>query len=166
MPESQTALAFAAADVRVSAVRLPPSVHGPGDKGFVPGLIGIARAKGVSAYVGDGANRWPAVHRLDAARLYRLALERAPAGARLHAVDDEGVPFRELAETIGRILDLPVKSISPAEAGGHFTWLARFASLDNPASSALTRRRLGWRPEHPGLLADLEVGHYVTAAAG
>lgn len=161
----ETALSFAAAGVRVSTVRLPPSVHGPGDKGFVPGLIGIARAKGVSAYVSEGANRWPAVHRLDAARLYRLALEQAPAGARLHAVADEGVRFRDIAEAIGRLLDVPVKSIPLREAEGHFAWLARFASLDNPVSSALTRRRLGWRPVHPGLLADLEEGHYAAGPA-
>jgi nucleoside-diphosphate-sugar epimerase len=157
----EAALAFAARGVRVSVVRLAPSVHSDGDRhGFVPALIGIARATGVSAYPGDGSNRWPAVHRLDAAQLFRLALEEAPAGARLHAVGDEGVPLRDIAGVIGRHLNLPVVSVTAADAGRHFGWLAGFASLDNPASSTLTQKQLGWHPGHPALIADLEEGHY------
>jgi nucleoside-diphosphate-sugar epimerase len=158
----QVALPFAERGVRVSAMRLPPSVHGEGDHGFVPRLIGFARAKGLSAYIAEGANRWAAVHRLDAARLFRLALEDAPAGSRLHAVGDEGVPFREIAAVIGRHLDLPVTSLSQQEAESHFGGLAMFASLDAPASSALTRQRYGWRPGQPGLIADLDAGHYFS----
>ena len=156
------ALALADRGVRVSVLRLPPSVHGAGDYAFVPALIGIARAKGLAAYLGDGSNRWAAVHRLDAARLARLALETAPAGTRLHAVGDEGVPFRDIAAVIGRHLDLPVKSLSAEEAGEHFGPFAGFAAIDVPASSALTRERFGWRPEQPGLIADLDQGHYFT----
>lgn len=155
-----TALALAARGVRVSLVRLPPSVHGDGDYAFVPTLIRIARDKGVSAYLGDGNNRWSAVHRLDAAQLYRLALEQGPAGARFHGVADEGVPTRELAEVIGRHLRVPVVSKPAEEAAAHFSWLARFFVLDLPASSARTQEQLGWRPRHPGLLADLERGRY------
>ena len=158
------ALAFAGRGVRASALRMPPTVHGEGDHGFVPALIGIARAQGLSAYVGDGSNRWSAVHRLDAARLFRLAVESAPAGTRLNAVGDEGVPFREIAEVIGRHLDLPVKSLSPQEAIGHFGLFAVFAQFDVPASSAATQERLGWQPVHPGLIADLDEGHYFTGA--
>ncbi|CAI6086074.1 SDR family oxidoreductase [Cohnella sp. JJ-181] len=154
------ALAMAERGVRSSVIRLAPTVHGPGDHGFVHALIGIARAKGVSAYVEDGANRWPAVHRLDAARLFRLALESAPAGSRLHGVGEEGVPFREIAGVIGRHLNVPVVSIPREEAAEHFSWLGSFASTDGPTSSALTRARLGWQPEHPALLPDLEEGHY------
>ena len=155
------ALPFTERGVRTSIVRLAPSVHGPADlHGFVPRLIGIAREKGVSAYVGDGSNRWPAVHELDATHLYRLALEAAPAGSRLHGVGDEGVPFREIAEAIGRHLHLPVASVSQEEAAAYFGWLGALVSLDIPASSALTQERFGWRPAHPGLLADLEAGHY------
>jgi nucleoside-diphosphate-sugar epimerase len=158
------ALAFAARGVRVSVVRLPPSVHSEGDKhGFVPTMIGIARAKGVAAYVGDGSNRWPAVHQLDAAHLFCLALEAAPAGARLHGVGDEGVPLRDIAGVIGRHLGLPVAAISPEEADGHFTWLARFVSTDNPTSSSLTQKRLGWHPGRTALIPDLEEGHYFNA---
>ncbi|MFC4032761.1 SDR family oxidoreductase [Streptomyces polygonati] len=157
----ETALSFAARGVRVSVVRLSPSVHSDGDRhGFVPSLIGIARATGISAYAGDGSNRWPAVHRLDAARLYRLAVEAAPAGARLHAVGEEGVPLREIAGAIGRQLELPVVGVSGQQATDHFGWLAGFVSLDNPSSSALTRKLLGWRPVGPGLVADLDAGHY------
>lgn len=157
------ALAFAERGVRVSVVRLGASVHSEADKrGFVPSMIGIARAKGVAAYVGDGSNRWAAVHQLDAARLFRLAVESAPAGARLHGVGEEGVPLREIAEVIGRHLDLPVTSVSPQEAADHFGFLAGFAAMDAPASSVLTQKLLGWHPEGIGLIADLEAGHYFT----
>jgi len=154
------ALAFTSRGVRVSVLRLPPSVHGEGDHGFVPRLIDIAREKGVSGYPGDGSNHWPAVHRFDAARLFRLALESAPAGARLHAIGDEGVPVREIAGAVGRHLGLPVTSIAPEAAADHFGWLGVFFSLDLPASSTVTRVLLGWRPTRLGLLDDLEQGHY------
>lgn len=158
----RAALALAGRGVRLSVVRPGASVHGEGDHGFVPFLIGVARDKGVSGYVGDGSNRWPAVHRLDAARLYRLALENAPAGSVFHAIGDEGVPARDIAEVIGRHLDLPVVSIAPENARDHFDWMAAFWALDAPASSALTQQRLGWKPVHLGLIADLEQGHYFT----
>ena len=155
------AIALAERGVRSSVVRNGPSVHGEGDKaGFVTTLIGIARAKGVSAFVGDGSNRWPAVHRLDAARLYRLAAESAPAGSRLHGAGEEGVPFREIAEAIGRQLELPVLSVAAEDAGEHFGFLFPFVSLDNPTSSALTQELLGWQPEGPALIPDIEQGHY------
>jgi nucleoside-diphosphate-sugar epimerase len=141
-------------------VRLPPTNHGDGDNGFMTAIVGIARDQGVSGYIGDGTNRWPAVHRLDSAHLFRLALEKAPAGSTLHAVADEGVPIRDIAEVIGRHLNLPVVSISPEDAGGHFTWLAGFLGIDSPASSALTRELLDWHPTHPGLIDDLDKGHY------
>jgi nucleoside-diphosphate-sugar epimerase len=158
--ENATA-ALAGRGVRSSVIRLSPVVHSNLDtRGFTPALIGIARDKGVAAYVGDGANRWPAVHTLDAARLFRLALESAPAGSRLHGVAEEGVPFRDFASAIGRNLGVPTASIAPEEAAGHFGFLAAFAAADNPASSALTRERLGWEPAHPGLIADLDEGHY------
>ena len=150
--------------VRASAVRLPPSVHGEGDHGFVPRLVDIARAKGVAAYPGDGANRWAAAHRHDVARLFRLALESAPAGTRLHAVAEEGVPAREIAEAIGRGLGVPVASVPDAETNDHFGWLGRFFALDLPASSAVTRARLGWQPVGVGLLTDLGAGHYFGSA--
>jgi nucleoside-diphosphate-sugar epimerase len=154
------AMALAERGVRTSVVSLAPSVHGPTDlHGFVPRLISIAREKGVSAYVGDGANRWPAVHELDAAHLFRLVLETAPAGSRWRGVGDEGVPFRQIAEVIGRHLNLPVVSISHDEAEAHFGFLGAIVAIDNPTSSALTQERLGWRPVHPGLIADLDEGH-------
>jgi nucleoside-diphosphate-sugar epimerase len=146
--------------VRSSIVRPGASVHGEGDHGFVPFLIDVAREKCVSAYIGDGSNRWPAVHRLDTGHLYRLALENAPAGSVLHAVADEGVPTREIAEVIGGHLGVPVISLSPGDAQDHFGWMALFWSLDVPASSALTQERMGWTPKHIGLIADLELGHY------
>jgi len=156
----ETTLAMASHGVRAVLVRLPPSVHGDGDHAFVPALIGIAREKGVSAYIGDGRNRWPAVHRLDAAHLFRLALEKGSAGATFHGVADEGVPTRDIADAIGRRLKVPVVSKSREEAAGHFAWLARFFALDVPASGTRTQERLGWRPRQPGLIADLERGRY------
>jgi nucleoside-diphosphate-sugar epimerase len=161
----EAALALAARGVRASVLRLPPSVHGSGDHGFVPRLISIAREKRVSAFIGDGLNRWPAVHRIDAARLYRLLLENSSAGARYHGVADEGVPTREIAETIGRGLNVPVVSKSSEEAAEHFGWIARFFGIDGPASSALTRQWLGWQPVQPGLIADLKAAHYFEHAA-
>jgi nucleoside-diphosphate-sugar epimerase len=157
---AELALSFASRGVRSSVVRLPPTNHGDGDHGFVAALVGIARDKGFSGYIGDGTNRWPAVHRLDSAHLFRLALEGAPAGSTLHAVADEGVRIREIADVIGRHLNLPAVSISPEDAAEHFTWLANFVSLDSPASSVLTRELLGWQPKHPGLIEDLDQGHY------
>ena len=158
----QAALSFVDKGVRASAIRLAPTVHGVGDKGFVSMMIGLARAKGVAAYIGEGANVWPAVHRLDAARLFRLALESAPAGFRPHAAAEQGVPLREIAEAIGRGLDVPVKSITDDEAEAHFGPFVRFARIDNPAASLLTRQQLGWQPQQPGLIADLDAGHYFT----
>jgi nucleoside-diphosphate-sugar epimerase len=157
---AEMTLSLASRRVRSSVLRLPPTAHGDGDNGFMAALVGIARAKGISGYIGDGSNRWPAVHRLDAAHLFRLALEDAPAGSTLHAVADEGVPIRAIAEVIGRHLDLPVATISPENAAEHFAWLAGFLAIDSPASSTLTRQLLGWRPTHPGLLDDLDKGHY------
>ncbi|MDT0542188.1 MULTISPECIES: SDR family oxidoreductase [Streptomyces] len=157
---AQLTLSFASRDIRSSVVRLAPTVHGDGDNGFMAALVGIARARGVSGYIGDGTNRWPAVHRLDAARVIRLAVEKAPAGSVLHATAEEGVPIRDIAEVIGRHLGVPVASVSPEDSAEHFTWLAGFLASDSPASSALTRELLGWRPTHPGLVDDLDKGHY------
>jgi nucleoside-diphosphate-sugar epimerase len=158
-------LALAARGIRSSVLRLPPSVHGKGDHGFVPRLISIAREKGVSAFIGDGLNRWPAVHRLDAAHLYRLVLERGTAGAIYHGAADEGIPTREIAAAIGRGLNARVVSKSREDAADHFGWIAHFFGVDAPASSAQTQERLGWRPVQPGLIADLNAAHYFEHAA-
>jgi nucleoside-diphosphate-sugar epimerase len=157
---AQFVLSLADQGIRSSVLRLPPTTHGDGDNGFMATAVSIARDKGVSGYVGDGANRWPAVHRSDAARLFRLALEEAPAGSVLHAVDDEGVPIRDVAQVIGRHLDIPVVSITPEAAGEHFGWLGGFLAVDSPASSAITQELLGWHPTGPGLIEDLDKGHY------
>jgi nucleoside-diphosphate-sugar epimerase len=157
---AQLTLALASRGIRSSAVRLAPTCHGEGDKGFMAMLVGIARDKGVSGYVGDGSNRWPATHRLDAAHLFRLALEKAPAGSALHAVAEEGVPIRQVADVIGRHLDLPVVAISPEDAADHFGFLAAIIGADVPASSALTRELLAWRPTQTGLIDDIDAGHY------
>lgn len=154
-----TALALAAKGVRASVVRLSPTVHGTGDQGFVPALLNFARQKGVAVYSGDGANRWAAVHRVDAARLFRLALEQGRAGACYHGVAEEGIPMRDIVAVIGRHLQVPVESKSPEEAASYLQWLAYFAGLDMSASSALTQQQLGWHPTQPGLLADMEA-HY------
>ena len=152
----QAGASFAARGVRAMAVRLAPSVHGDGDHGFVPRLIAMAREKGVSAYAGDGLNRWPGVHRLDVANLYRLALEKGSTDARYHGIAEQGVPFREIAEVIGRRLNLPVVAKSPEDAAEHFGWFARFAAIDCAASNLRTREELGWQPKQPGLIADLD----------
>ncbi|WP_213741418.1 SDR family oxidoreductase [Bradyrhizobium sp. dw_411] len=159
----QAGLSLVSQGVRVSAMRLPPTVHGDGDHGFVPILIGLARDKGAAAYVGDGNNRWPAVHRLDAAQLYRLVLEKGTAGAVYHAVAEQGVPFREIAGVIGRRLNVPVVSKTPEEAAQHFGWFAHFAAMDNPASSAQTQEQMGWHPTRPGLISDLDHPRYFPA---
>jgi nucleoside-diphosphate-sugar epimerase len=150
------AAALLAKDVRASVVRLAPSTHGAGDHGFVPLLIDIARRTGVSAYPGDGQNRWSGVHRRDAAKVYRLAIERGAGGERYHAVAEEGVPFREIAAAIGRGLGVPVESRPPE----HFGWFAMFASMDAATSSAWTRQTLGWKPSEAGLIADIEAAGY------
>jgi nucleoside-diphosphate-sugar epimerase len=156
----QAALAAADRGVRTSLVMLPRAVHGQGERhGFIPQLITAARARGVSGYIGDGASRWPAVHVKDAASLYRLAFEQAPAGAVLNAVGDEGVPIREMAEAIGRHLNLPARSLPAEDFGG---MLVHLLSTDMPASSTITQELLGWKPTHPGLLEDIEQGHYFT----
>jgi nucleoside-diphosphate-sugar epimerase len=147
--------------VRSSVIRLPPTVHSSLDRhGFVPALIGFAREQGFAAYVGDGTSHWSAVHTLDAAQLYRLALEKSAAGTRYHAVGDEAVPFKAIAETIGRHLDVPVRSIDPASAGGYFSYLTEFVQLDGVVSAARTREMLGWTPTHSGVIEDLNEGHY------
>lgn len=153
-------LAAAGKGVRTSIVRLPPSVHGEGDKGFVPAVIGIAREKGVSAYIGDGLNRWPTVHRLDAARLFVLALEKGAPGSIFHGVAEEGIPIKDLAEVIGRHLNIPIVAKSGEEAVNHFGWVTFALGIDNPTSSAQTQEQLGWYPNQPTLIADLEQGHY------
>jgi nucleoside-diphosphate-sugar epimerase len=157
---AEMTLSLASRGVRSSVVRLAPTVHGDGDNGFMAFLVNIAREKGVSGYLGDGSNRWPAVHRFDAASLFRLGLEKAAAGSTLHAIGEEGVPIREVAEVIGRHLDVPVAAISSDDAGEHFGFLAGFVGIDSPASSALTRELLGWQPTGPGLIEDLNQGHY------
>jgi nucleoside-diphosphate-sugar epimerase len=158
-------LSLASRGVRSSVLRLPPTVHGEGDNGFMAALVGFARANGFSGYIGEGTSRWPAVHRLDAANLFRLALEKAPAGSVLHPVADEGVPARAIAEAIGRNLALPVAAVSPEDAGERFGWLAPMFALDAPASSALTREWMDWQPAQPGLIDDLDKGHYFHAAS-
>ena len=164
-PRSATAtykVGLAEQGIRSGVVRFAPTVHGAGDHGFVSVLVGIARERGVSAYVGDGSSRWPAVHRLDAARLVRLAVEDAPAGSVVHAVAEEGVPAKDIAEAIGAGLGLPVASVDPEDAMEHFGWMGRFFGADLPTSSALTRERYGWTPTHPTLLQDLASGSYLA----
>lgn len=160
LPRAATELAcdeLAAAGVRVGVLRFPPTVHGEGDHGFVPMLIDLARTQGASAYIGDGQNLWPAVHRFDAATLARLAIDHPfTPGTRFHAVAEEGVPFKAIAEVIGRRLQVPIVSKPPADAAAHFGWFAHFAALDRPVSSERTRQRLGWTPVQPGLIADLD----------
>jgi len=156
----ETTMSVADKGVHASVVRLSPTVHGEGDYGFVPTLIDIARQKGVSAYVGDGTNRWPAVHRLDAAHLFRLVLEKGTAGASYHGAAEEGIPMRDIATIIGQQLNVPVVSKTPEEAAGHFGWIAHFAAMDAPSSSEFTQQQLGWTPSHLTLLADLNQGYY------
>ncbi len=163
MATEEAADAVAARGVRVSVVRLPPSVHGDGDPHFMPTLIKLARRTGLSAYIDDGGNRWSSVHRLDAARLYRLVLEKRPGGGRYHAVADEGIPFRDIATAIGHRLGVPIVGKPRGEAAQHFGGFVNFVALDVPASSARTREQLGWNPKQVGLLADLEQGHYFAA---
>ncbi len=153
-------LALADRGIRSSVLRLPPTVHGDGDNGFMTALVGLARQHGNAAYVGDGANRWPAVHRVDAGQLFRLAVEKAPAGSVLHAVGDEGVPIRAIAEVFGQQLNLPVVSVPPEDAAERFSFLGGFIGLDSPASATITRELLDWQPTHQGLIEDLEQGHY------
>ncbi|MET9494536.1 SDR family oxidoreductase [Streptomyces sp. NPDC006552] len=158
-------LALAERQVRSSVVRLPRTNHGEGDAGFIAMLVATAREKGVSGYIGDGANRWPAVHRLDSAHAFRLALEKAPAGSVLHAVADEGVAIRDIAEVIGRHLGMPTASVAPQDAFAHFGWVAAVLAPDQPSSAELTRKLIGWEPTRPGLLADLDQGHYFRQAS-
>lgn len=157
------ALEYVGRGVNTVSVRYAPTVHGDGDHGFIAALVAIAREKGVAGYIGDGTNRWPAVHRSDAARITRLGLEKAPAGTVLHAVSEEGVPAREIAEAIGRGLDVPVTSIAPQDADTHFGWIGRFFAMDAPASSTRTQELLGWAPSGPSLLQDLDAGSYFHA---
>ncbi|WP_371483291.1 SDR family oxidoreductase [Kitasatospora sp. NBC_00315] len=166
LANAHATIALADRGVRSSVVRLPPTVHGDGDNGFIAAVVATARAKGVSGYIGDGTNRWPAVHRSDAARLFRLALESAPAGSTLHAAAEDGVPIRAVAEVIGRHLGLAVASVSTDDATEHFSWLGGFLGLDSPVSSVRTRELLDWQPSGPGLVDDLDLGHYFATAAG
>jgi nucleoside-diphosphate-sugar epimerase len=152
--------------VRTSSIRLPPTVHGEGDHGFVPGLIQLARGKGAAAYIGDGANRWPAVHRRDAARLFRLAIEKGAAGSRFHAAAEEGIPTRTIATAMGEGLGLPVVARSFDEAEAYYGFLGRFFALDAPASSAVTRSQLGWEPREPGLLEDMKAHYFAPPTKG
>ena len=165
LASENAAIALSQRGVRSSVVRLPPTNHGEGDRGFVPQLINIARKKGVSAYPGDGSNRWPAAHRLDSAHLFCLALEKASAGSVLHAVAEEGVPVREIAGVIGRRLGVPVVALPVEKAGEHFGFLGSFFSADRPTSSTLTRQRLEWQPVQPSLLADLDGDYYFSDKA-
>ncbi|MCU1475806.1 MAG: oxidoreductase [Subtercola sp.] len=159
------ALGYVEQGVRSVSLRFSPTVHGEGDHGFISTIVGIAREQGVSGYVGDGTNRWPAVHRLDAARMVRLALEKAPAGSRVHAVGEQGILARQIAEVIGRQLDVPVVSVAPDDVAAHFGWIGAFFGLDIPASSDLTQQLLGWTPTHPGLIDDLEASYYFRSAS-
>jgi nucleoside-diphosphate-sugar epimerase len=163
MANARHALALAAHGIRSSIVRLPPATHGEGDNGFTTTAIGFARHKGVAAYVGDGGNRWPAVHRDDAARLFRLAVESAPAGSVLHAVGDEGVPIRAVAEMFAAKLGIPAVSVTAEQAGEYVGWLGGFWGFDGPASAQITRDLLGWQPTRPGLIADLQQGSYFVS---
>ncbi|MEU0503498.1 SDR family oxidoreductase [Nocardia sp. NPDC005998] len=167
IPGEQACLGFAALGVRSSVVRLAPTVHGPGDYGFIPALIAAARRAGVSAYIGDGANRWPAVHRADAAVLFRLALEKAPAGSVLHGVGESAVTIKSIAAQVAQMLDLPTASLTLEQAAGHLgnPFLARFFSLDVPVSSEHTQALLGWAPKYATLLEDLRTGDYFTPQA-
>jgi nucleoside-diphosphate-sugar epimerase len=157
---ARATLALADRGVRSSVVRFAPTVHGPGDHGFVATLVDIARGKGISGYIDDGANRWPAVHRFDAGKLVSLAVQHAPAGSVLHAVGEIGIPTRVIAEAIGRGLDLPIVSVPAEQATAHFGWLGRFFGADAPASNTLTRELMSWEPTHQGLIADLDAGSY------
>lgn len=154
--------ALIAKGVNASIVRLSPSVHGEGDHGFVPALIAIAREKGVSAYIGEGTNRWPAVHRFDAASLFRLALEKGIHSSIYHAAAEEGIATKDIATAIGKGLNIPVVSVAPNDAAGHFGWLAPFFSKDTPTSSEITRAQLGWKPKEAGLIIDLAAGNYFS----
>ncbi|MFC8797879.1 SDR family oxidoreductase [Promicromonospora sp. NPDC057138] len=167
IPGEDACLGFAERGVRSSVVRLAPTVHGPRDRGFIPVLVATARRTGVSAYIGDGANRWPAIHRLDAARVFRLAVEKAPAGSVLHGVGEGGVAFRSIAEKIGEMLGVPTRSLAPEQAAGHFgdPFLGIAFGIDVPVSSARTRELLGWTPAHQTLLDDLGTGDYFAGAA-
>lgn len=167
IPGEEATLRLADEAVRSSVVRLAPTVHGPGDYGFIPALIAAARRNGRSAHIGDGENRWPAVHRLDAARLFRLALEKAPAASVLHGAGEGAVAIRAVAEHIGRALGIPTVSLTPEQAAEHLgnPHLARFFALDVPVSSSYTRSLLGWTPSHPTLLEDLSTGDYFTPEA-